>query len=192
MPIKIQNAAASGALVEFFGIKGRMLQQLDETVVPVAIVADVTDSGVAGVRTYQEVVQPAAVVAEFPIATFFGADGFIVRPQWVMLSPSATADFTIQWELHTVFPVYTGSLVTRGVEFGGDHGPGPSIVQGGSVAAITGQRVARARVNTGETTRRIDLRGWELRGNLDSLAINTETVNTAGNFTMCWTVESDL
>lgn len=45
MPEKIQNPIASTALAKEFGVKGRIALSLDETIVPIALVSDLTDDG---------------------------------------------------------------------------------------------------------------------------------------------------
>lgn len=189
MPIKVQNASATGKLAQFFSLKGRYLPSLDEIIVPVAMVADLSDDpGPATPQVFQERFTIANNAVENPEILFRGAsDTRLCLPLAVILRGSGADAYEMSLENNTNAVALTANAVTRGIALTGTHGEGPVICQAGTSAALTGNTVAmwNEAATTVESVVR-DLSGWELRFQ-DVLRIRGVTANRILDATLIWT-----
>lgn len=194
MPTPIQQGRTLSALIEEFGLKGRHLLQLDEVVVPVVMVADVTDadSAFVGPSEYTEGIVEAAVVGEAGICEFAGQAGMVMLPlscyvYFGTIAAPAAGVARIQFDDAAVAPVFTAPSSTRGIDKRDPDGPGAPVgVTSGTfvLAGLTGNSAGQFGIGT--TGRVLDLSGWEIR-NGERLYVLNETANQETRFIWTWT-----
>jgi hypothetical protein len=184
VPQPIQNARAGQQLQQQFGLRGRHKFQLDDVIVPVAIVELEETSAISVGEFWENLFTPAAA-GEVAALRFQGAPGWICQPLSVFVDPVAAQVFRITLQENTIFPVLTGTATSRGVRSQTPHGPGPVPVSRGTWALpALGDTVANLDVQA--AGRRIDLTGWEL-GENEWLTIYGATVNANVDFSPIWT-----
>ena len=190
MPSKIQNANATGRLLRFFDVKGRFLPQLDEIVVPVALVADLSEEpSTATPPIFTERFTLGPIAGEGCEVLFRGVlDGAVCLPLAILPRGSASSAYEISLENNPLAVLLNNPVSTRGVALTGTHGEGPITVQGGTSAALTGNAVGMfdEAGTTSNSPEPISLEGWGLRFE-DVLRIRQATVNIICDFTMWWT-----
>lgn len=190
MPIPVQQGRTLAALVERFGIKGRHLLQLDEIIVPVAIVEDVRASEIKGTG-FADTHFEAGLVGENAVARFTGTPNFNALPLLVTVRTTASARFAIRLNTSAVSSVLTGPVVRRGFNRWNPQQPGaPTAVTFGTFAgAVTGDPVRRFSTEVAEQTFSVDLTGWRIP-NAVELNIECETANLGVNWSVRWDTEA--
>jgi len=91
MPVPIQTPKVTAAIHEFFNIVGRYRPQVDETVVPVVTVGDVSNDTAPIIRRAADGIFIASVAGEFPTWRFEVPAGVFatVESIWLPDSPGA-------------------------------------------------------------------------------------------------------
>lgn len=190
MPSDIQNARVTAALVERYGIKGRFRPRMDETVVPVHVLAIEEASGIEGTG-YQSSRAEAAVVGEQAVCRFRGGTGgSLSLPKRVTVySPGGGANIEIwvRFNDSAVSSVLTGAVNFSGEDRWNVGRPGAAArLQFGTFpgAVTTTSIVGRYLVPQNEQIT-IDLSGWRLPDDVE-LNLEAETANQAVTWTVVW------
>jgi len=186
MPTRIYNAGPTSGLVTTFDVKGKYSPQLDEVVVPVAIVADVRDKGPIVVPTYWGTVISAATASERPIIEFRPNAGIILEPLLITVGNTVSQTIDIHRDGSGVTPLFTNDLGIVGTSDKIPHAGAPVDIHCGSQTGLgVGNFVYSYRINQSTTFPfDIDLSGWEL-GPGDALNITGNALNTA----ITWSVQ---
>lgn len=79
MPVPVQNARVSAAVHREFNIVGRYRAQIDEIIVPVAVVADLSTQSLPLTRKASAFFSVAAVALEFPTLRLETPNGVLAR-----------------------------------------------------------------------------------------------------------------
>lgn len=182
MPAPINSPAATAALVNEFDLKGRFRLDLDNVVVPVAVVADVRASAIRGTG-FQGSGTSAAAAGEFPALLLGVEPGLQLFPKKLVIA-SATAS------LFRIRRGGTNVLATVGGSFGGvsrwsEPDNGPLVASFGSVAGSSGSTIYQGNVEAG-VDKVIDLDGWRL-GNFRQFLVIVDTANLG----VRWSLEYD-
>lgn len=197
MPTQINNAVATSALIDEFGVKGRYRLTLDGVVVPVAVVADVRPTQFQG-ATYQDHDTIAAVAGEVAAILVTGGElgdfPFTTVLHSLRVRPSGTAVvMQIRVDNTTAF-VLTGATDYLGRNrLNGGRGASPVVAVNGTIAAAAGTIVETVACAADVDTI-IDLSGWQFppgtptAGQFPRIGIFSDTANVGVNTSLVWSI----
>ena len=185
MPSRIYNAQSVAGLVTEFELKGKFDPKLDETVVPIVIIADVRGEGPLPDPIYAFSFAIAPVAANRAIIEFRGAPGFICLPVGLIVEQAAVFTYTQRFDGSGTTPLFDGDVAAIGVADKIPHAGSPVLVHAGTLLGNAVGAIVRTQKFGVALGTSLDLRGWELDEN-DGLTLQILTVNTAATFSALW------
>jgi len=187
MPLPIQNARASSAIHDEFNIVGRYRPQIDEVVVPTALVADLTgiSSPLRRRRVFQSLFQ-GAVAAEFSAWRWEVPPGVVIQVTRIYFGTNGTYIINTGQAQLAVMATRAGeAFMDNRLVLAGEN-PAAGVFNGTQVAAITGINKTGAASNLGPA--------WEpnfvvagVGGAFGFLEMQFNVLNTAVSVALEWT-----
>lgn len=198
MPAEIQSAAATAALVDEYGIKGRFRLALDDIVVPTVIVGDLRSVEGEG-PTYQGQVLIPATVGEIAAVSIAGGQipdfPFTTVLHRALIRSTGTAQvLDIRTDNTTAFTLTAPADIVGVNRLNPEvAAPSPIVAVAGTLAAAPGTLRERIALPA-DTDVPVNLNGWELPagpatlGRFARLVLTGSIVNVAVRVSLVWSI----